>query len=131
MPTPAADSLDLVFRALADRTRLRILNLLTQRPEICVCDLMAVLDLPQAKVSRHLAYLRRAGLVAGRRDQQWMHYRLLPPQSKLHAALLDCLTCCNDEAHDLQCDCRRLRGRRVAAGCRPTVNCCGPRQKCR
>lgn len=63
------------FKALSDETRLRILALLTHG-ELCVCDLMAVLQLPQSTVSRHLAYLRNAGLLIGRREGVWMYYRL-------------------------------------------------------
>lgn len=64
-----------IFKALSDETRLRILSLLA-RGELCVCDLMAILDLPQSTVSRHLAYLRNAGLVEDRRQGVWMFYRL-------------------------------------------------------
>ncbi len=64
-----------IFKALSDETRLRILALLT-RGELCVCDLMAVLRLPQSTVSRHLAYLRNAGLISDRREGVWMYYRL-------------------------------------------------------
>src|SRR6476646_3730923 len=74
--TPAAvDELERVFKALADKTRLRILALLG-RNEVCVCHLHDSLGLPQPTVSRHLAYLRRSGLVAARRDGVWMHYRV-------------------------------------------------------
>lgn len=68
-------SLEALFKALADDTRLRILALL-QSGEICVCDIHGSLDLPQPTVSRHLASLRRAGLVEGRKDGLWVHYRL-------------------------------------------------------
>jgi ArsR family transcriptional regulator len=67
--------LALTFKALSDETRLRILALLTQG-ELCVCDLMAVLQLPQSTVSRHLAYLRNAGLLTDRREGVWMYYRI-------------------------------------------------------
>jgi ArsR family transcriptional regulator len=63
------------FKALSNETRLRILALLTHG-ELCVCDLMAVLQLPQSSVSRHLAYLRNTGLIADRREGMWMYYRL-------------------------------------------------------
>jgi ArsR family transcriptional regulator len=63
------------FKALSDETRLRILALLIIG-EMCVCDLMAILDLPQSTVSRHLAYLRNAGWVEDRRQGVWMYYRL-------------------------------------------------------
>lgn len=64
-----------LFRALGDETRLRILGLLLTR-EVCVCDIHESLRIPQPKASRHLAYLRRAGLVDTRRDGLWVHYRL-------------------------------------------------------
>jgi ArsR family transcriptional regulator len=64
-----------IFRAFADETRLRIMNLLSEG-ELCVCDLMRVLKEPQSKVSRHLAYLKHGGLAEGRREGLWMHYRL-------------------------------------------------------
>lgn len=63
------------FKALSDDTRLRILALLISG-EMCVCDLMAILDLPQSTVSRHLAYLRNSGWVQDRRQGVWMYYRL-------------------------------------------------------
>lgn len=66
------------FAALSDRTRLRILNLMGD-DEVCVCFFVEVLEEGQPKISRHLAYLRRAGIVAARRDGKWMHYRIAPP----------------------------------------------------
>jgi len=69
------NSLETLFKALADGTRLRILGLL-QSGEICVCDIHGSLGLPQPTVSRHLAYLRKSGLVLGRKDGLWVHYRL-------------------------------------------------------
>lgn len=76
-PTTTLDTLEATFKALADRTRLRILALLGSN-EVCVCHIHDSLGLPQPTVSRHLAYLRRAGLVAARRDGVWMHYRVAP-----------------------------------------------------
>lgn len=77
--------LDLLFRALADRTRLRLMNLMGE-DEVCVCFLVEALKLNQPKISRHLAYLRRAGLVAARREGKWMHYRLsAPPDARATA----------------------------------------------
>lgn len=63
-------------KALADQTRLRILNLLTQKPELCVCELTDALELAQPKISRHLAILRAAGLLLDRKAGLWVHYRL-------------------------------------------------------
>src|SRR6202011_4917708 len=79
--------LELLFRALADSTRLRLLNLIADR-EICVCYLVEILRISQPKVSRHLAYLRRAGVVASRREGKWMHYRLRTPDDEAAAAIL-------------------------------------------
>lgn len=73
----AIDSLEAVFRALADKTRLRILALLGTN-EVCVCHIHDSLGIPQPTVSRHLAYLRRTGLVDARREGVWMHYRVSP-----------------------------------------------------
>ena len=70
---------ELLFRALADRTRLRVINLIADG-EVCVCFFVKVLGTNQPKVSRHLAYLRRAGLVSTRRDGKWIHYRLCEPK---------------------------------------------------
>lgn len=99
---------DVVFRAFSDRTRLRILNLLRDQDELCVCELIRVLDVPQAKVSRHLAYLRRAGLVQTRREGQWVHYRLSKADGAFHAKMLECLRCCLAEVPELQADRKRL-----------------------
>jgi len=67
-----------LFKALSDETRLRILALLLAHGELCVCDLIATLQLPQSTVSRHLAYLRKTGLVRDRREGLWMYYSLYP-----------------------------------------------------
>lgn len=80
-------SLDLLFRALADPTRLRLLNLIGNR-EICVCFFVEILGVSQPKISRHLAYLRRAGIVASRRDGKRKHYRLSMPKDKAAASIL-------------------------------------------
>ena len=70
--------IELFFQALADRTRLRLLNLMGDQ-EICVCYFVEVLEQAQPKISRHLAYLRRAGIVKARRNGKWMHYRIVMP----------------------------------------------------
>jgi ArsR family transcriptional regulator len=78
-----------LFKALSDETRLRIMALLLRGQELCVCDIMAALDLPQSTVSRHLSYLRNAGLVDDRRQGIWMHYKV-NKESIVHGApLLD------------------------------------------
>lgn len=87
MKAAALDSLEQLFRALADDTRLRILALVSSG-EVCVCNIHTALNLPQPTVSRHLAYLRKAGLVAARRDGLWMHYRLEVPASPAAAKVL-------------------------------------------
>src|SRR5262245_12357577 len=75
------------FRALADRTRLRLINLMGGS-EVCVCFFVEVLGATQPLISRHLAYLRRAGIVAARRDGKWMHYRILEPRDPFAASVL-------------------------------------------
>ncbi len=81
------EALTQIYSALADPTRLRILALLRDG-EICVCHLHASLDVPQPTASRHLAYLRKAGLVDARRDGIWMHYRLTPIGNPVVAAVV-------------------------------------------
>src|SRR6266513_1054100 len=73
-----------LFKALADRTRLRLISLIGDS-EVCVSFFVAILKTSQPKISRHLAYLRRAGIVAARREGKWMHYRLAAPPDE-HAA---------------------------------------------
>ena len=80
--------LETLFKALADRTRLRILGLLLDG-EICVCHIHESLGVPQPKASRHLAYLRRAGLVETRKEGQWVHYRLAVMEDPVMQALFD------------------------------------------
>ncbi len=72
------NSIALLFRALADRTRLRLINLMGE-DEVCVCFFVEVLKTNQPKISRHLAYLRRAGVVSARREGKWIHYRIVEP----------------------------------------------------
>jgi ArsR family transcriptional regulator len=81
------DALTSVYAALADPTRLRILSLLGEG-EICVCHIHASLDVPQPTASRHLAYLRKSGLVEARREGIWMHYRLAPIDHPVIAPVL-------------------------------------------
>jgi ArsR family transcriptional regulator len=77
-----------LLAALADPTRLRLLNLMAGR-EVCVCYFVEILKLGQPKISRHLAYLRRAGLVSARRDGKWMHYRIVRMEDAAANAILD------------------------------------------
>jgi len=103
------------FMALADKTRLRLLNLM-RADEVCVCFFTEVLEESQPKVSRHLAYLRNAGLVEARRDGKWMHYRIVTPENPFAARLLeDTLRWLESEAA-MQKDYEKL----AAACCAPT-----------
>lgn len=106
-----------LFRAFADPTRLRILNLLQEHKEICVCDLVAVLGEAQPKVSRHLAVLRGAGLVDVRREGKWKLYALAGAPTPLHRTLLRCVSTCLGEIDELAADRRRL------ASLEPSVRC--------
>jgi ArsR family transcriptional regulator len=79
------------FKILADESRLKMLWLLFNRPELCVCDVMAVLEITQSKASRHLAALRNAGIAVDRKEGLWSYYSLRPAKNKLvkdHLALL-------------------------------------------
>ena len=86
-PVKDLDALTSVYAALADPTRLRILSLLGDG-EICVCHIHACLDVPQPTASRHLAYLRKSGLVEARREGVWMHYKLAEIQNPVVGAVV-------------------------------------------
>ena len=96
-----------MFRALADPTRLRLINLISEQ-EICVCYFIEVINAPQPKISRHLAYLRRAGLVAARREGKWMHYRLTVPRDSHAASILKTTIDAMKENKEMKRDCERL-----------------------
>lgn len=100
------DSVQL-FKLLADETRLRILVLLS-RGELCVCEIMAIIDATQSKTSRHLAYLRTMGVVEDRREGLWMHYSLAKPTGPLHARLLEWLKQAEAEVPHAEDDLRAL-----------------------
>jgi ArsR family transcriptional regulator len=85
--SPRKYDLALLFAALADRTRLRLLNLMDGK-EVCVCYFVEILGQSQPKISRHLAYLRRAGIVTARREGKWMHYKIVPPKHAGAAQIL-------------------------------------------
>ena len=97
-----------MLRAIADQTRLRILTLLSQR-ELCVCQLVDVLDEGQSKVSRHLAHLRNAGLVNDRREGLWVYYSLSEPQSHLHRLLSQWLPVAGSDFPAAHQDCEKLQ----------------------
>lgn len=106
----SANSYDLasLFAALADRTRLRLLNLMNGR-EVCVCYLVEILGQSQPKISRHLAYLRRAGIVAARREGKWIHYRIVSPKHTGAARILSETLSSLSGDHLMQADLTRLR----------------------
>jgi ArsR family transcriptional regulator len=110
--------ISLMFRAFSDPTRLRILRLL-QAGECCVGDLVTILETPQPSVSRHLAYLREAGLVQDRKQGLWVYYSLSPAEGSFHRSLLRCLECCFAEVPELQADAHRAADLREAGGCCP------------
>ena len=107
---------DKLFRAFSDRTRLRILHLLVDG-ELCVCDLVTVLHVPQPKVSRHLSYLRRSGLVQVRKDGLWCYYKLAPAKNTVHTKLLECLSVCFQNVPEIQKDAARLAKSRSSKCC--------------
>ena len=113
----ALDESTRLLKAYADPVRLRLLSLLAgERDEVCVCHLHGALELPQPTVSRHLAYLRKHGLVAGRKEGLWVHYRLARPGSGLHRILIGCLGTCLGDPEVFAGDRRRLER---------LLSCCG------
>jgi ArsR family transcriptional regulator len=114
MAARSAFDVERFFQALGDRTRLRLLNLMGEQ-EICVCYFVEVLGQPQPKISRHLAYLRSAGLVAARREGRWMHYRLVMPQHEGAAQIFRQTLAWLKEEKAMQAD----RARLAKACCAP------------
>ncbi len=104
------------FQALGDNTRLRLLNLMGEQ-EICVCYLVEILGQPQPKISRHLAYLRSAGIVAARREGRWMHYRIVMPPETGAAQVLRQTLAWLRESRKMQADRARL-----------SKACCSPKK---
>jgi len=105
--SPKNYDLALLFAALADRTRLRLLNLMNGK-EVCVCYFVEILGQSQPKISRHLAYLRRAGVVAARREGKWMHYRIVVPSHAGAARILRETLAVVREEKVMQADLARL-----------------------
>lgn len=95
------------FQALGDKTRLRLLNLMADQ-ELCVCYFVEILGQPQPKISRHLAYLRSAGIVAARREGKWMHYRITMPSHEGAARILRQTLATLAEERPMQVDRTRL-----------------------
>jgi ArsR family transcriptional regulator len=121
-----------LLKSFSDPTRLRLLNLIVNRgPELCVCDLIAVLAQPQSTVSRQLTVLRQCDVVSARREGLWMHYSLCEPHNSMHANLVESLR--TPEERQLIGDLRRfdqLKRRSALACCTPQPlngkGCCTP-----
>ena len=110
------------FAALSDRTRLRLLNLMGE-DEVCVCFFVEVLGEHQPKISRHLAFLRDAGLVSARRDGKWMHYQVTPPEDPHAERILKDLLVWLKDDKEMQRD--RARLARVCCMPQPPVQILG------
>ena len=121
-------SLETLFKALADRTRLRIVGLLIAG-EICVCDIHGSLGLPQPTVSRHLAYLRRAGVVLARKEGLWVHYRLATLSDPVMQAVANAVAHALGHLESGERDLKRLASRVDVPSTRRTpllqAPCCG------
>ena len=109
-------AMDAAFKALGDPTRLRILGLLVGG-EVCVCDIHDALRIPQPKASRHLAYLKRSGLVTARKQGLWVHYRLAPVGDAVMKGLMGAVTHCLCHVDAVTSDRQRLNAR---------TGCCAP-----
>lgn len=116
--TEACCGVDLMFRAFSDRNRLRILHLL-RSGELCVGDVVDILQIPQPRVSQHLAYLRKSSLVVVRKQGLWCHYTLAPAKTAFHRKLLQCLDDCFGDVPELQADAARAAKIRKGGGCCP------------
>jgi ArsR family transcriptional regulator, arsenate/arsenite/antimonite-responsive transcriptional repressor len=114
--SPKSHDLVLLFAALSDRTRLRLLNLMHGR-EVCVCYFVEILGQSQPKISRHLAYLRRAGIVAARRERKWVHYKMVVPSNTGAAGILRETLAALREDKGMRADLTRL-----------SKSCCVPRK---
>jgi ArsR family transcriptional regulator len=112
-------SVNRMFRAFSDPTRLRILHLLAAG-ELCVGDLVTVLSVPQPTASRHLAYLRKASLISAHKKSYWTFYALAPARSPFHRKLLECLDTCFRDAPELAKDTMRVKKLRERGGCCPS-----------
>ncbi len=117
--TPSGDQVDLLFRAFSDRTRLRILHLLL-RGETCVGDIVQSLRVPQPKVSRHLAHLRKAGLVTVHKCGLWSYYSLAAARTPFQIKLLECLRDCFSDVPEIQADEQRAKKIGESGGCCPS-----------
>ena len=127
--TRSLAEMETVFRALADQTRLRILGLLLTG-EVCVCHIHDSLRISQPKASRHLAYLRQAGLVATRREGLWVHYRMATMPDAVLEVIRSAVAHALTHLDIVRKDVERLR---KSTGCRaPDVEgsyaCCAPRR---
>lgn len=114
MATESRVELEVLFSALADRTRLRLLNLMNDG-EVCVCFFVEILQTNQPKISRHLAYLRRAGIVGARREGKWIHYRIIEPSDPSTTQILQEVRRWLSDDPEMQRDRQRL-----------TTICCAP-----
>jgi ArsR family transcriptional regulator, arsenate/arsenite/antimonite-responsive transcriptional repressor len=120
-------AIDALLKALADATRLRVLGLLLTG-EVCVCHIHESLRIPQPKASRHLAYLRRAGLVQTRREGLWVYYRLADATNPVLRTIRDAVTHALGHVDSIRRDAERLRkktGCRLPAAGQLSLACCG------
>jgi len=121
---PKSVSLASLFAALADTTRLRLLNLMAGR-EVCVCHFVEILGQSQPKISRHLAYLRQAGIVAARREGKWMHYSICAPADTTTGSILSCALAALGNDRQMRADRNKLdRVCLTASPSRNNPSCC-------
>jgi ArsR family transcriptional regulator len=118
--TKSCAGVDQMFRAFSDRTRLRILHLLLGG-ELCVGDIVEVLRVPQPRTSRHLTYLRKAGLVEVRKSGLWSYYSLAEAETPFQEKLLECLSNCFRDVPEIRADQARAARVRKSGGCCPSV----------
>jgi ArsR family transcriptional regulator len=116
-----------VFKALSDEARLRILNLLFRTGELCVCDIESITGFTQTKVSRHLSYLKNAGLIDSRQQGLWMLYKIADPKTDSHRQLLNSLRTILQSHPVAQRDTKEL-SKNIKKGCCVTFAAIKPNQ---
>jgi ArsR family transcriptional regulator len=119
--------LSTVFKALADESRLRILNLLFQSGELCVCDIESTLKFTQTKVSRHMGYLKRIGLIEDRRQGRWVLYSIAKPKTDEQEAIIKSVKAILESHSQAKKDTAKLF-KNITAGCCATFNHVKPNQ---
>ncbi len=119
--------LSIIFKALADESRLRILNLLFQSGELCVCDIQSILKFTQTKVSRHMSYLKHIGLIDDKKQGRWVLYSIAKPKTPEQEAIISSVRTIIESHVQSKKDTATLM-KNISTGCCATYNQIKPNQ---